>query len=58
MMKINRVLIAVNRIEDEHPSKEEKLGEDEKPHAQFGACIVPDFLESELFCLTHFFQAP
>jgi hypothetical protein len=29
MMKINRVLIAVNRIEDEHPSKEEKLGEDE-----------------------------
>jgi hypothetical protein len=32
MMKIDRVFIAVSRIEDEHPSEEDNLGKDEKPH--------------------------
>jgi hypothetical protein len=32
-MKIEGVFIAVGRIEDEHSSEEEKLREDEEPHA-------------------------
>jgi hypothetical protein len=51
MMKIKRVFETIDRIEDEHPSKEKKLGEDEKPHAQFGTSIV-------LMCLHRDLKSP
>ncbi len=48
MMKIDWVFIAVSRIEDEHPSKEEKLGQDEKPHAQSCAGMHPWSLQKRM----------
>jgi hypothetical protein len=40
-MKISGVFETIDRIEDEHSSEEQNFGKEKKPHAQFGARIIP-----------------
>ena len=46
-VKISRVLVAVNRIQQEHAAEEKDLREQEEPHPEFGAQIVAVFDVSE-----------